>query len=98
FAMPQQLTEGESAQGEEWYSFDYGNAHFVALNDSPEESALGDPQRKWLESDLAAVDRATTPWIVVTHHRPMYSCATAHGSDLDLRSAWQPIFDKYAVG
>jgi 3',5'-cyclic AMP phosphodiesterase CpdA len=97
FAVPQELTEGEAAQGEEWYSFDYGNAHFVALNDSPVASALSDAQRGWLEADLSAVDRATTPWIVVMHHRPMYSCSTNHGSDLDLRVAWQPIFDQHKV-
>jgi 3',5'-cyclic AMP phosphodiesterase CpdA len=97
FAVPQELTDGEAAQGEEWYSFSYGNAHFVMLNDSPADSALGAAQKGWLEADLKAVDRTATPWIIVTHHRPMYSCGGAHGSDTDLRVAWQPILDQYEV-
>jgi hypothetical protein len=97
FAVPQELTEGESAQGEEWYSFDYGNAHFVALNDSPPASAMGEAQKNWLKADLARVDRQKTPWIFAMHHRSTYSCGGSHGSDLELRAAWQPIFDEYRV-
>ena len=29
-------------------------------------------QYSWLENDLAGVDRALTPWLVVYGHRPMY--------------------------
>jgi acid phosphatase type 7 len=97
FALPQELSEGEAAQGEEWWSFDYGNVHVIGLNDTPKSSALGDDQLSWLKSNLAAVDRDVTPWIFVTHHRSTYSCGGSHGSDLDLRKAWQPIFDEYQV-
>jgi acid phosphatase type 7 len=97
FALPQEITPGEIAAGKEWYSFDYANVHVVALNDSPESSALGAAQLGWLEADLAAVDRDKTPWIFAIHHRSTYSCGGSHGSDLDLRAAWQPIFDSHAV-
>lgn len=97
FAMPQHAENGEKADGEEYYSFDYGNAHFIALNDTPESGALaGSTQVEWLKSDLEGVDRSKTPWIFVMHHRSTYSCGN-HGSDLDLRKAWQPIFDQHQV-
>jgi hypothetical protein len=33
----------------------------------------------------------------VNHHRPLYSCSKTHGSELDVRAAWQPIYDQYKV-
>lgn len=98
FALPQQVSDGEIAQGEEWYSFDYANAHFVFLNDTVLDSeVLGGQQAAWLDADLAAVDRARTPWIFVVHHRPLYTCQSTHSPDTSLRSNWQPIFDRYHV-
>jgi hypothetical protein len=96
FAMPQELSPGET-DPEEWYSFDYGNAHFVFLNDTTVTNSEAGPQRDWLEADLAAVDRQEAPWIFVVHHKPTYSCSTNHGSDTDLRAVWQPVFDRYQV-
>ena len=97
FALPEELSTGERAP-EEWYAFDYANAHFVVLNDTTaSDDVISGDERDWLVADLSAVNRATTPWIFVMHHKPAYSCATAHGSDVALRSAWQPVFDQYAV-
>lgn len=98
FAFPQERTEGEIGQGEEWYSFDYANAHFVFLNDTVEDSGvLGNEEANWLRADLAAVDRTTTPWIFVVHHRPLYTCQSTHSPDTSLRANWQPIFDEFHV-
>jgi hypothetical protein len=99
FALPQDESpmETEAARGEEWYSFDYGNAHFVALNDSVRDEIYLEAQRDWLREDLTDVDRATTPWIFVFHHRSIYSCSTSHGSQLDIRELWQPVYDELEV-
>jgi hypothetical protein len=97
FALPQDETAGERAQGEEWYSFDYGNAHFVVLNDSAGNTLVEGAQRDWLRQDLMAVDRARTPWVFSVHHKPPYSCSTNHGSDIPLRNAWQPLYDEFEV-
>lgn len=99
FAFPQiQEGEEEQAQGEEWYSFDYANAHFVMLNDSTSDNGvLAGAQAEWLRSDLAAVDRSVTPWVFAVHHRPFYSCLSTHRPDTGLRQAWQPIFDEFEV-
>ena len=98
FALPQELSDGESGQGEEWYSFDYGNAHFVVLNDSVSSTTvLTGSEPTWLRADLGKVDRQKTPWIFVMHHQGAYSCASNHGSNLAVRAALQPIYDEFKV-
>ena len=97
FALPQDQP-GEMGFGKEWYSLDYGNLHLVVLNDSVvSDGTIGGAEADWLSADLAAVDRGVTPWVVVAHHQPAYSCASAHGSNHTLRAAWQPIFDQFKV-
>jgi hypothetical protein len=75
---------------EQWYSFDYGNAHFVALTT---ENWLEGPQLEWLERDLAS---STATWKFVFFHRPMYSVGS-HGSSHDVQRCWGEVFDRYHV-
>lgn len=59
-----------------YFSFDYGNIHFVAftfedlldLDNNPDFGI----QHKWIEQDLQKVNRAATPWVVAYAHRPLY--------------------------
>jgi Icc-related predicted phosphoesterase len=96
FALPQVVSNGESAEGEEWYSFDYANAHFVML--SSEGGAQLDAQAAFMDEDLAKVDRTKTPWVFVVFHRAPYTCGSKHQSDsVAPRTKWQPLFDKYSV-
>lgn len=37
------------------------------------QSAIGANQLNWLLNDLAAVNRAVTPWVIVTWHQPTYN-------------------------
>jgi hypothetical protein len=81
---------------ERYYSFDYGPVHFVALDT---ELAFQDPARRaeqlaWLEADLAT---SAAPWKVVYFHRSPFSAGGEHGSDLAVRSAFSPIFERYGV-
>jgi hypothetical protein len=81
---------------ERYYSFDYGPVHFVALDT---EFAFQDTTRRaeqlrWLEADLAS---ATAPWIVALLHRAPYSSGGEHGSDLTVRAAFGPLFERYGV-
>ena len=81
---------------EETFSLDYGPAHIVVVNDSPQQ--LDDLTAKtpaFLRSDLMA--HASARWKIVNHHRPIYSASTSHGSDLFLRAEWGPIFDQAQV-
>ena len=66
---------GEAVYREEWgelyYSFDYGNAHFVVLyTDDGGESVIGEEQIAWLEDDLSAARKREH--IFVFSHRPLY--------------------------
>lgn len=74
------------------YSFDWDQAHFVAL-DTFQSYAPGSPQYAWLENDLAATQQL---WKFVFFHYPPYS-SSSHGSDLAVRNALAPLFERYGV-
>jgi len=79
---------------ERWYSFDYGNAHFMALQvDGYAEYASGSEQYAWLENDLVNSDRA---WKIVFFHIPPYSSGR-HGSDISVRDELGPLFAQHGV-
>ena len=54
-----------------WYSYDMGPVH-TAVVSSEHDLAPGSPQHEWLQTDLKAVNRTLTPWLIVESHRPMY--------------------------
>lgn len=74
---------------ERTYSFDRGPAHFVALDSNGDLDA----QALWLETDLAA---SAATWTFVFFHHPPYS-TSIYGSDLAVRAALVPVFDRHAV-
>jgi len=82
---------------EAWYSFDFGNAHFVVL-DSPNEDQLeiGSEQIDWLRDDLA---NSTATWKFVNfHHPPFSSGGFYHASErIKLKNLLHPIFEQYEV-
>ena len=97
FVLP---TNGASTSfpdhAERYYSFDYGPVHFVALDT---ELAFQNTTRRaeelaWLERDLSAT---TQWWKIVYFHRSPFSAGGEHGSDLTVRNAFAPIFERYGV-
>ncbi len=86
FALPE---NGAPDGLERWYSFDWGEVHFVALD----TEAVNDAQVRWLEQDLA---HNALPLTVAYMHRPAYSSGY-HGSDKKVRAAFSPLFEKYGV-
>ena len=76
------------------YSLDYGNCHFVSI-DSFEKYGAGSPQYKWLESDLAAADKASQH-IFVFFHVSSWSVGL-HGDSLPAQKWLDPLFEKYHV-
>jgi hypothetical protein len=79
---------------EDYYAVDFGNSHFVQLNT---EMDLYGAQRDWLIDDLSAASTDTLiDWIFVAFHRPPYSSGS-HGSQMDVRNAWCPLFETYGV-
>jgi Carbohydrate binding module (family 6)/Calcineurin-like phosphoesterase len=97
FVLPEQgATTTYPDHAERYYSFDYGPVHFVALDT---ETAFLDPARRqaqlaWLDADLAGTSQ---PWRVVYFHRSPYSSGAEHGSMLDVRAAFAPIFERRRV-
>ena len=82
--------------GEVYYSFDYANAHIIALNSNAQDAPFerGDPQTEWLIQDLEAHKDAE--WKIVFFHHPLFRCHLTRGITPQ-RWVWQPIFDEYGV-
>jgi hypothetical protein len=74
---------------ERWYSFDWGDVHFVGLD----TEQVGEEQALWLIDDLANNDKK---WTVAYLHKPAYSSGL-HGSDGGVRDTFSPIFEKFNV-
>lgn len=90
----------------EYYSYDIGNVHFVAMDSYGKEEnstahSLSDtllPQIVWLKNDLAA---NTKKWTILYWHHPPYTMGS-HNSDTEadlaaIRSNLIPILERYNV-
>lgn len=80
-----------------YYSFDYANAHFTVLdtNDASSEG-LGTAQLEWLKNDLKNTD---AKWKFVLMHKSLYS-AGSHAFDSEvvaMRTQLTELFAKYNV-
>jgi hypothetical protein len=74
---------------ERWYSYDWGDVHFVALD--TEKS--GPEQAAWLEADLTA---NKLPWTIVYGHKPPHSSGE-HGDDPGFNQWFVPILQEHHV-
>jgi len=88
------------ANGVFWYSFDEGPVHVTMLS-SEHEWTVGSRQYEWLAADLAAVDRAATPWIVLATHRMMYTTQLLEEADYNVSLAFrrevEPLLTRHKV-
>ena len=82
---------------------DHGPLHIVVFS-TEHDFSPGSEQYKSLEQDLAGVDRAATPWVVVAGHRPVYALSKQYGwveadQDVarDLRRDLEPLFLEHRV-
>lgn len=80
-----------------YYSFDVAGTHIIMLG-SYMNFYMESPQYKWLESDLARVNRKKTPWILVLLHVPWYNTNTAHqGEGESMRQTMEELLYKAQV-
>lgn len=94
FAFP---SEESGSLSKFYYSFNAGGIHFIMLGAYVSFDKSGD-QYKWLEEDLANVDREVTPWLVATWHAPWYSTYKAHYREAEcMRVAMEDLLYKYGV-
>lgn len=96
FDLPQNAWR--TADHERYYSFDYGNAHFVALDSNlplytGDEVALDD-MFDWLRQDLG---QTTQRWKIVALHLPAYSTSFHRPDSQIARTKLVPIFEAYGV-
>lgn len=94
FAFPSKESGSSSTF---YYSFNAGGIHFLMLGAYISYDKSSD-QYRWLEKDLAKVNREVTPWLVATWHPPWYSTYTAHYREAEcMRVAMEDLLYSYGV-
>lgn len=79
---------------EHYYSFDRGNAHFIALDTRDGDIYDRERQIAWLRADLAA--HRDAGWIFAYYHHPGITC-TYKGYNDAVIANFHPLFDEYGV-
>ena len=75
-----------------WYSFDYGDAHILIINNEMDDSP-GSDQWNFAAADLAASKKQ---WKIVAFHQPAYS-GTEGGDNMDMVAMTTQIFETNGV-
>lgn len=99
FTVPQNgEAGGEPSFTPKYYSYNYGNAHFISLDSYGSFNDTASIMYKWLERDL---QNNKQKWTVAYFHHPPYSKGS-HNSDweielIDMRNHIVPLLEKYGV-
>ena len=99
FTLPTNAEAGGIASGtEKYYSFDYGNIHFICLDSMTSDRSANGPMATWLRADLAS---STRQWTIAFWHHPPYSKGS-HDSDTEsnlvqMRQNFLPILEDAGV-
>ncbi|BCU79279.1 Ig-like domain-containing protein [Luteolibacter sp. LG18] len=99
FTMPKAGEAGGVASGTEaYYSYDYGNIHFICLDSAETSRSSTGAMANWLRSDLGST---TKDWVVAFWHHPPYTKGS-HDSDtesnlVEMRQNILPILEQYGV-
>jgi hypothetical protein len=99
FTLPAGGEAGGVASGtEKYYSFDYGNIHFVCLDSMTSNRAVSGAMLTWVQNDLL---QNSQPWTVAFWHHPPYTRGS-HNSDYEtqlaeMRQNVLPILESYDV-
>jgi predicted RNA-binding Zn ribbon-like protein len=99
FTLPVAAEAGGVASGtEKYYSFDFGNIHFVCLDSMSSSRQPGSAMLTWLQNDLAANSK---DWLIAFFHHPPYTKGS-HNSDtetelIEIRQNVLPILENYGV-
>ena len=90
---------GPDGYKEQFYSFDYGNAHFVVLNSNfMTNAAEAQPLVDWLKSDLK---NSSKKWKFAVFHHPPYGVNAGNSGDETICSMiqekWLPVLEDGGV-
>jgi hypothetical protein len=103
FTLPANAEAGGVVSGtENYYSFDYGNIHFVCLDSELSARTPDSPMAQWLHADLAA---NTNDWLIAFWHSPPYSRGSHDSDDMFdnlgnmtfMRTNFVSILESYGV-
>lgn len=85
FSFPDVAECGGYPSGtERYFSWDYGNVHFISLDVQTNNAALRTNMLTWLANDLAANTRR---WTIALWHHPPYTKGS-HDSDAESQPTW----------
>ena len=92
------ISSGTDSGTEAYYSFDYGNVHFISLDSYETNRAVGGAMYNWC---LADIQNTTADWVVVFWHHPPYTKGS-HNSDtetelIDMRTNFLPMLETNGV-
>ena len=99
FTLPRAGEAGGLASGTEaYYSFDYGNIHFICLESFETDRAPTSAMMTWLQQDALATSRQ---WVIAFWHHPPYTKGS-HDSDfepelIEMRENALPILESAGV-
>ena len=89
---------GEPSGTKRYWSFDWGNIHFVALDSMTSSRATNGAMLRWLARVLAA---NTNRWLIAYWHHPPYTKnpndADAAGQLMEMRANAIPMLEAYGV-
>lgn len=95
-------TQGEAgglpSSKEAYYSFDYGDIHFVCLNSFDLSRSTDAPMALWLKEDLKATQ---AKWLIAFWHHPPYTHGShnsnTEGPLVDMRENFMPLLEAAGV-
>ncbi|MEO8573429.1 MAG: fibronectin type III domain-containing protein [Pyrinomonadaceae bacterium] len=99
FTLPTGGEAGGVASGtEKYYSFNYGNIHFICLDSMTSSRATNGAMLTWLQNDLA---QNIQPWVIAFWHHPPYTKGS-HDSDTEtqlaeMRTNMLPMLESWGV-
>jgi len=99
FTFPTAAEAGGVASGtEKYYSFNYGNIHFICLDSMTSSRATTGAMITWLQNDLT---QNIQPWVVAFWHHPPYTKGS-HDSDTEtqlaeMRTNVLPMLESWGV-
>lgn len=99
FTFPTNGEAGGVASGTEmYYSYDYGNIHFVSLDTDNNGAGITTAMLNWLQQDLQATNQ---DWIIVIQHHPPYTRGSYNSDNRPLMTAVRqqinPILEQHEV-
>jgi hypothetical protein len=92
---------GAPSNSEYYYSWDYGNIHFIVLEFEYNRSEPGSAQYQWLEQDLQSRSSRKADWNIAYFHHTPYTCchhnSEREGDLVSIRYNFLPLLEKYGV-